>query len=77
MMSRFGSADAFLKALKETGFKYVGIPSDWDFAGVVKVLKIGKYDNSGVEEVLEVKGERFTIVADIPNKMIVIQIPGN
>ena len=70
MMSRFGSADAFLKALEETGFKYVGIPSDWDFAGVVKVVKVD------LSEFMEVKGERFLVVATVPG-MIVVQIPGN
>ena len=79
-MSRFGSAEDFLKALKETKLRYVGVPSDWDFAGTVKILKIGRYSNSGeegfVDEFLEVKGERFAIVATLPG-MVVIQIPSN
>jgi mRNA-degrading endonuclease HigB of HigAB toxin-antitoxin module len=70
-MSRFGSADEFLKALRETKFKYVGVPNDWKFAGAVDICKV---DNNTA--FVEVKGEKFLIVAVVPG-MTIIQIPGN
>jgi hypothetical protein len=74
MMTRFGGVDDLLKSLKETKFPYVGIPYSFSktFPNMVKIIQGG--DN----EFVEIKGEKFVVVMNVPELwMWIIYVQGN
>ena len=66
MISRFGSLEEFLKALKETKFDHIGIPFSWTFGGKVQVIR----DKSGNREFLEILNMQYPIVGNIPEQRL-------
>lgn len=70
MLTRFSSVDELVSELEGSKFPVVGIPYTWTFGGMVKI-------NTQKPGVVIIKDKEYVIVADIPDRsMVVIAVPG-